>query len=136
MPHRIFLVEDLVILITKELVQCPHSEWDAVSLALTCRALESPALSVLWARQTALSTLIRVLPPNTLAHTTRDPYEILAGVYPKEEIVCTSNALSHPSHFVSNFALGYREGSFERELGQVAAIWILDACTLPQRTRS
>lgn len=99
MPHRIFLVEDLVILITKELVQFPRSERDAVSLALTCRALESPALSVLWARQTALSTLIRVLPPNTLAYTTRDPYEVLAGNYPRKEIVCTSNALSHPPHF-------------------------------------
>jgi len=65
MPHRIFLVEDLVTLITKELIECSYSKWSTVSLALTCRALEGPALSVLWARQTMLSTLIRVLPPNT-----------------------------------------------------------------------
>lgn len=32
-----------------------------------------------------------------------------------------------PRVFVLNFMLGNREGSFERGLGQVAAIWILDA---------
>jgi len=64
MPHRIFFVEELVILITRELVERPRFRRDVVSLALTCRALESPALGVLWARQTMLSTLIQVLPPN------------------------------------------------------------------------
>lgn len=66
MPHRIFSVQELVLFITNELVECSYSRWDVVSLALTCRALESPALSVLWARQTMLAPLIRVLPPDTL----------------------------------------------------------------------
>lgn len=68
MPHRIFFVQDLIILITQELLEDWYKR-DAVSLALTCRALESPVLSVLWARQTMLSTLVRVLPPKILAYT-------------------------------------------------------------------
>ena len=67
MPHQIFFVEELVMLITKEVIE--YSYEDAICLALTCRALESPALSVLWATQTTLSTLIRVLPQDTLAYT-------------------------------------------------------------------
>lgn len=69
MPHRIFFVEELVTIITKESIKHPYYSdrlSDVVSLALTCRALETPVLSVLWARQTMLSTLIRVLPQDTL----------------------------------------------------------------------
>lgn len=73
MPHRIFLVEDLVLVIAKELIKCSYSGWNGagvVSLALTCRALESPALSVLWAKQITLANLIQVLPEDTLGYTT------------------------------------------------------------------
>ena len=70
MLHRVFLVEELVTLIIKELTKIRwNAELDLVSLALTCRAFECPALSVLWAGQTTLSNLIRVLPQDTLAYT-------------------------------------------------------------------
>lgn len=98
MPHRIFLVEDLVVLVTKELIRPPYSEWDAVSFALTCRALENPALSVLWARRKTLSTLIRVLPPDTLAYTLRERFEEAGGNFSREELVRDSN---FPSSYTS-----------------------------------
>jgi len=93
MPHQIFFVEDLVILIAKELVECSYFKWDVVSLALTCQALESPALSMLWARQTKLSTLIQVLPPNTLAYALCERFEGPTTDFFKEELVCDSTSL-------------------------------------------
>ena len=96
MPHRIFFVEDLLILIAKELIRHPYSKWDTVSLALTCRALESPALSALWASQTTLSALIRVLPPKTLVTYTLREQE---GNFSTEELVCN---FSPPSSHVSS----------------------------------
>jgi hypothetical protein len=63
---------ELVVTIAEELVESRFGQEDTVALALTCRALEDPALSVLWAKQTTLGTLIRVLPQDTLACTWRE----------------------------------------------------------------
>jgi len=88
MPHRIFFVEELVVVITEKLIECSYSKWGwdggVVSLALTCRALESPVLSVLWARQITLSNLIQVLPQGTLGYT---PLYETSGGFSTEELV-------------------------------------------------
>jgi len=95
-----FLVKDLIILITQELLECSHwTKHDAVSLALICRALEIPVLSVLWSRQTMLSTLIRVLPPNALACAIHEHSQGLI----KGELVCDSNL---PTGHVSYWRYG------------------------------
>ena len=93
MLHRIFLVEDLVILIIEELTRGSYFSFksDMVSLALTCRALEAPVLSMLWARQTTLSSLIRVLPPNILKYTLHASSEESIWSFLTEEIVRNSD---------------------------------------------
>jgi len=119
MPHRIFFVGGLVVFITKELLKCAHSEWDVVSLALTCRVLQSPALSVLWAEQTKLITLIRVLPQDTLGYTL--PYEYPTGMeesfQPQELVRNFSPSWATFLILVFNLILGHCEGPFEGGLG-------------------
>ena len=60
MPHPIVEIDELVRLVIDELVE--SSPQTVVSLALTCRSLEEPALSSLWREQHSLTNLIKVLP--------------------------------------------------------------------------
>ena len=59
MPHPIFKIDELLRLIIDELVET--SQGSAVSLALTCRSLEEPALRSLWKKQSSLLDLLAVL---------------------------------------------------------------------------
>jgi len=60
MPHRIFKISELTRLIASELVLI--SRKSTMNLACACRCLEEPALSTLWETQSALNTLLEVLP--------------------------------------------------------------------------
>ena len=98
MPHRTFFINELIVLIAEELIA--YSKQDVVSLALTCRALEDPALTILWARNTILSNLIRVLPPDTLAYTLLN--ESTIHYCREEEVVSELNFPFKPLHVFWN----------------------------------
>ena len=63
MPHPIFEIDELSRLIIDELMET--SRKTVLSLALTCRSLEEPALSSLWKLQRRLIDLLKVLPNHT-----------------------------------------------------------------------
>jgi len=63
MPHPIIQIDELAGLVINELVEA--SPPAAVSLALTCRSLKEPTLSLLWRKQRLLSVLVKVLPSHT-----------------------------------------------------------------------
>src|SRR5882757_5549156 len=60
MPHRIFEIDELTMLISRHLVSIGRKS--TVSLACTCRLLETPALSSLWEVQGSLPLLFNVSP--------------------------------------------------------------------------
>lgn len=62
-PSRIFNISELVRLIASQLILI--SRKSAVNLACACRSLEEPVLSTLWEKQSALYTLLEVLPGAT-----------------------------------------------------------------------
>ena len=64
LPHRVFKISELARLVALELVLV--SQESVASLACTCRYLEEPALSTLWAKQVSLSSLLKALPGKTL----------------------------------------------------------------------
>ena len=65
MPHPIFYIDELSRPIIDELMET--SQRTVLSLALTCRSLEEPALSSLWKEQPSLNALVKVLPSHNLA---------------------------------------------------------------------
>ena len=90
MASRVFNVDELATLIATHLVEI--SPQSAVSLALTCRALEVPALSALWETQDSVTSLItHVLPEGVWRHSTQHGaelhpivrYFIRSGSYPR-----------------------------------------------------
>ena len=67
MASQVFIVDELATLVATHLVEI--SPRSAVSLALTCRALEVPALSALWeAQQSITSFIAHVLPEDVWRH--------------------------------------------------------------------
>ena len=62
-PSRVFNISELTRLIASQLI--PISRKSAVNLACVCRSLEEPVLSTLWEEQSALHTLLEVLPEAT-----------------------------------------------------------------------
>ena len=62
-PSRVFNISELTRLIASHLI--PISQKSTVNLACACRSLEEPVLSTLWEEQSALYTLLEVLPGAT-----------------------------------------------------------------------
>ena len=76
MAARVFKLEELATLIATQLLAI--SPDSVVKLALTCRALEAPALGALWEKQGSLESLIkRVLPMDIQCYVFPDPEEDL-----------------------------------------------------------
>ena len=63
MPHPIVEIDELLGLVLDRLFET--SPRTTVSLALTCRSLEEPALSLLWQQRCSLPDLVKVLPNHT-----------------------------------------------------------------------
>lgn len=132
MPYRIFFINELIVLIAEELIA--YSKQDVVSLALTCRALEDPALTILWARNTILSNLIRVLPPDTLAYTLLN--ESTIHYCREEEVVSELNFPFKPLHVFWNPVSCYNivKDPGKENWDRLRGIWIMDAPTPLGRT--
>lgn len=62
-PSRIFNISELARLIASQLIHIGRK--NVVNLACVCRSLEEPVLSTLWEEQSALYTLLEVLPETT-----------------------------------------------------------------------
>jgi len=116
-PHRIFKISELTRLIASQLVLI--SRGNAVNLACACRCLEEPALSTLWETQSALYTLLEVLPGGVLDPRPRviDGRVVCGLRFPPEE----SNA---QARVISVYDRG---GSIARGLEQSPTIRVLDA---------
>ena len=88
MPHPFFEIDDLVRPVIDDLVKT--SRRSAVSLALTCRSLEEPALSSLWKRQNSLIILVKVLPNHAWARDNNGIETIVSGCnFPANHIYLT-----------------------------------------------
>lgn len=118
MPHQNFFVEELVIFITKELLKCAYSGWEVVSLAHLSRSRE-PRTQRFMGRKTTLSTLIRVLPRDTMKYALpREHPTGIADNFQSEELVRNFSPSRATSRIlVFNLVLENFEGPFEGSLG-------------------
>ena len=74
MASQVFSVDELATLIATHLVEI--SPRSAVSLALTCRALEVPALIALWGTQDSIRSFITHVLPEDIWRRVPAPYGI------------------------------------------------------------
>lgn len=65
-----FQLDEVFRIIVEQLVAL--SPRSALSLALCCKSLTDPSLSVLWEQQKRLSTLVKVLPPDVWVYQETD----------------------------------------------------------------
>ena len=77
MLHPVLGIDELLRLIIAELK--PTSQKTVLSLALTCRSLEEPVLSLLWEQQDTLIKLLKVLPNHTWVQDGRGVWTIVSG---------------------------------------------------------
>ena len=91
-----------------------HCPW--LSLAALSSTLESSAFSVLWATRTMLSTLIRMLPQDTLGYTLVREYHTGIAETFRTEVIVRNHCSPQLALLVPNLMLGHREGPSEGEL--------------------
>ena len=117
MPHPIFEIDELLRLIIDELMET--SRRTVVSLALTCRSLEEPALSSLWKVQPRLVVLLKVLSNCTWVPNERGISFLVS---------CRDFLAQYPAYIPPDG----RERSFNGGLGEATKIRFLDAWITPR----
>ena len=120
-PNRVFKISELSRLITNQLI--PTNNKSAVNLARVCRHLEEPVLSILWATQSSLRTLLDVLPEENWRRGLMELCAIDANVVRGLDLQFGRSDAEVP-RVISVRDLG---GSITRDLEQGPTLCVLDA---------